>query len=216
MNFKQTLAITATTVGLSLLGSNAQAALITGVTVSTDMGSLGGTDITNTVNGVGWPGDVPALTGTHAASTQGNTWIGSLDSGNTITFDLGDSYDLAGFSFWNFNGVNTAGIQNVTVQSSTDGTNFSTISGAPTVFAQANFDAPQDPELFSFNPVTASFVRFLVGSNYGLTDFGNATGFAEVQFDGTLAATETTPEQGTLLGLMVLGGGLLASKTRKG
>ena len=68
----------------------------------------------------------------------------------------------------------------------------------------------QEPQLVSFNPVTASFVRFVVGSNYGSS---SATGFAEVQFDGTLATAETTPEPSNLLGLMLFGGGLLASKS---
>ncbi len=216
MNIKQVLTITATSVGLSLFAPHAQAALITGVTVSSDMGVSNSSNIDNTVNGVGLPGNTPALTGTHAAGSPANIWAGNAGvfTGNII-FDLNGSFDLAGFSFWNFNRPgdisSTFGIQSVTVQSSTDGVNFSNIVGAPTVFAQAN-GGPQDPEQFSFSPVNASFVRFVVGSNYG----GPFTGFAEAQFDGTPASPQTTPEPASLLGLMVLGGGLLASKRRQG
>ena len=214
MTYKQVLAIAATSVGLTLFAPHAQAALITGVTASTDMGTLGGfVDLNATVDGSGLPGDTPALTGTHAAFTSSppNTWLGSSVTGN-ITFDLGGSFDLAGFSFWNYNGTNTAGIQNVTVQSSTDGVIFTDIVGAPTVFAIGNSSAPQDPELFSFTPVTTSFVRFVVGSNYGS---GAGTGFAEVQFDGTPAATQTTPEPGVLLGLLAVGTVGAVSRKRK-
>ncbi|MGK7932495.1 MAG: discoidin domain-containing protein [Microcystaceae cyanobacterium] len=218
MTLKQVLAITATSVGFSLFAPHAQAALITGVTASTDMGTRNSTvDLNSTVNGVGLPGDTPALTGTHAvfSGSPPNTWLSAngTTTGN-ITFDLGGSFDLAGFSFWNYHqaGGATAGIEDVTVQSSTDGINFTTITGAPTVFSIGNNGGTEDPELFSFTPVTTSFVRFVVGSNYGLSF---ATGFAEVQFDGTPAAPQTTPEPSLLLGLLAFGTVGAVSRKRK-
>jgi hypothetical protein len=49
-----------------------------------------------------------------------------------------------------------------------------------------------------------AFVRFVVTSHWGRSN----TGFSEVQF-------ESTPEPTSILGLLVLGGGLLATKRRK-
>lgn len=185
------------------VAQNAQAALITGITASTDMGS-NGTNIINTVNGQGLPGNTPSLTGTHALAAF-NAWAGSQSTGN-ITFNLNGSYSLTGFSFWNLNNPgNTAGIKDVTVQSSTNGTTWTTIAGAPTQFAIAA-NAPQSPEQFSFSPVTASFVRFVVASNWG---FSGATGFSEVQFDGT-----PVPEPSSLLALLAFGLGGVSLRKR--
>ncbi|NCR11073.1 MAG: discoidin domain-containing protein [Microcystis aeruginosa LG13-11] len=185
------------------VAQNAQAALITGITASTDMGS-NGTDIINTVNGQGLPGNTPSLTGTHALAAF-NAWAGSQSTGN-ITFNLNGSYSLTGFSFWNLNNPdNTAGIKDVTVQSSTNGTTWTTIAGAPTQFAIAA-NAPQSPAQFSFSPVTASFVRFVVASNWG---FSGATGFSEVQFDGT-----PVPEPSALLALLAFGLGGVSLRKR--
>jgi len=191
------------------VAQNAQAALITGITASTDMGTVNPADvnIADTVNGKGLPGNTPSLTGTHAKAIGGNSWLsqdGTL-TGN-ITFNLNGSYSLTGFSFWNLNNPgNTAGIKDVTVQSSTNGTTWTTIAGAPTQFAIAA-NAPQSPEQFSFSPVTASFVRFVVASNWG---FSGATGFSEVQFDGT-----PVPEPSALLALLAFGLGGVSLRKR--
>lgn len=68
--------------------------------------------------------------------------------------------------------------------------------------------------MFSFSPAAASYVRFVVGSDWGNTVF---TGFSEAQFDGTPATPPTTtPEPASILGLLAVGGGLLATKRRKG
>ena len=180
------------------VAQNAQAALITGVTVSTDMGS-NGTNIINTVNGVGLPSNTPSLTGNHATAIGGNAWLSAANiaTGN-ITFNLNGSYSLAGFSFWNFNrDIFSGGIKDVTVQSSTDGTTWTTIAGAPVQFAIAA-NAPIAPEVISFSPVTASFVRFVVASNWGFS----SSGFSEVQFDGT---PTPVPEPSSLLALLAFG-----------
>ena len=193
------------TAALSLMfgvAQNAQAALITGITASTDMGS-NGTNIINTVNGQGLPSNTPSLTGAHQTATEGNAWLGNQSTGN-ITFNLNGSYSLDGFSFWNWNNNNLVGIKDVTVQSSTNGTTWTTIAGAPTQFAIAA-NAPQSPEQFSFSPVTASFVRFVVSSNWG----GSFAGFSEVQFHGT-----PVPEPSALLALLAFGLGGVSLRKR--
>ncbi|MFM2027141.1 MAG: hypothetical protein RLZZ339_1858, partial [Cyanobacteriota bacterium] len=95
----------------------------------------------------------------------------------------------------------------VTVQSSTNGTTFTTIAGAPTQFAiAATNNAAVNPETFSFSsPVTASFVRFVVASNWGST---NGTGFSEVQFNRTPdqpPGPQSVPESSSLLALLAFG-----------
>jgi hypothetical protein len=201
------------TLALSIANAqNAQAALINGVTVSTDMGIDRGVDINNMVNGAGLPGNIPSLTGIHDRPGF-NSWNSSspITTGN-ITFNLNRTYSLAGFSLWNFNAFSVLGVKDVNVLTSTDGTNFTSVTGAPTQFAIGSESAPESPEQFSFAPVTASYVRFQVLSNYGSS---YATGLSEVQFDGTLAAT-AVPEPFTILGTLTgLGGGAALKRRLK-
>ena len=198
------IVLSTASLGLMLgVAQKAQAALITGVTASTDMGNVS-SSVTNTVNGAGLPSNIPSLTGLHAVADGTNAWLGSTATGN-ITFDLKGSYSLAGFSFWNYNRINfNRGIKDVTVQSSTNGTTWTTIAVAPTQFAIAA-NAAINPQTFSFSsPVTASFVRFVVASNWGST----ATGFSEVQFNGTPAqppGPQSVPESSSLLALLAFG-----------
>ncbi|GCA94069.1 MAG: discoidin domain-containing protein [Microcystis sp. LE18-22.4A] len=198
------LVLSTATLGLIFgVTQNAQAALITGVTASTDMGVVNPADvnIADTVNGRGLPGNTPSLTGNHATAIGGNAWLSApnIVTGN-VTFNLNGSYSLAGFSFWNFNrDIFTAGIKDVTVQSSTNGTTWTTIAGAPVQFAIAA-NAAIPPAVYSFSPVTASFVRFVVASNWGWT--GSNAGFSEVQFDGTPIPV---PEPSSLLALLAFG-----------
>jgi hypothetical protein len=194
------------TAALSLMfgvAQNAQAALITGITASTDMGS-NGTNIINTVNGQGLPSNTPSLTGAHQTATEGNAWLGNQSTGN-ITFNLNGSYSLDGFSFWNWNNNNLVGIKDVTVQSSTNGTTWTTIAGAPNQFAIGPDNGPSNPQIVSFSPVTASFVRFVVSSNWG----GSFAGFSEVQFHGT-----PVPEPSALLALLAFGLGGVSLRKR--
>jgi hypothetical protein len=206
------------TLGLATLAlsiataSTTQAALINGVTATTNMGELIGSSITNIVNGSGLPGNIPSLTGTHVPGNVPNIWIGNLSTGNLITFNLSGTYSLAGFSLWNYNGGSSSlGVNGVNVLSSTDGTNFTSVSGAPTQFAIGTNAISESPELFSFAPVTASYVRFQVLSNYG----SSFTGLSEVQFNS--ASATAVPEPFTVLGTLAgLGGGAALKRRLRG
>jgi len=195
------------------VAQNAQAALITGVTVSTNMGSYAiAYNIENTVNGKGLPGDIPSLTGNHAAGEASNQWASAANTlTGQITFNLNGKYNLAGFSFWNFNGASNAGIKDVTVKYSTDGTTFTTITGSPTQFAIGANGAAEPPEQFSFSPVVASHVQFVVSSNYGSAA---GSGFSEAQFDGTPAQPQSVPEPSSLLALLAFGLGGVSLRKR--
>ncbi len=97
-NAQKNLALGLATLALSIANTpNAQAVLITGVTASTDMGTLSGS-INAIVDGTGLPGNIPSLTGSHAAGTVANIlWSGRSETGN-ITFNLNGTYNIGGFS----------------------------------------------------------------------------------------------------------------------
>jgi large repetitive protein len=184
---------------------------ITTVSASTSMGSGFGTDIINTVNGVGLSSN--SLTATHAGTAPANSWVsGPGVLTGQITFNLGGVFSVNSFSFWNQNGGGpgangSTGIRNVQVLYSTDGVIFTALAGGPAAFAQVTGATSLPPEIFSFTAVTATHFRFIVGSNWGDTA---QTGFAEVGFNGTSAV----PEPATML---LLGSGLvgLASRVRR-
>ncbi|WP_309743843.1 PEP-CTERM sorting domain-containing protein [Chamaesiphon sp. OTE_20_metabat_361] len=177
------------------------------------MTTVAGSNIDRIVDGSGLPGNTPSLTGLHVKGRSSvNAWYGSPDTGNLITFNLNGTYSLAGFSLWNFNGINTIGIKGVNVLSSTDGTNFTAVAGAPTQFAIGADKASESPEVFSFTPVTATYVRFQVLSNYSDPTY---TGLSEVQFDS--ASATAVPEPFTILGtLTAIGGGAALKRRLKG
>ena len=183
---------------------------ITTVTATTNMGSGFGTNVQNTVNGVGL--SILSLTATHAGTIPSNSWVSSSNffTGH-ITFDLGGQFSVDSFSFWNHNSGNgSTGIQNVQVLFSTNGVDFTLLPGGPTVFARAiGVDLP--PQIFSFTAVQATHFRFIVLSNYG--DIFHS-GFAEVGFNGVTNGVHAIPEPTTML---LFGTGLagIAAKMRR-
>ena len=196
---------------LLAIAPNVLADRITTVTATTSMGSGFGTNIINTVNGVGL--SAPTLTATHDGTSPANSWVSTqaVLTGQ-ITFNLGGVFSVNSFSFWNQNGggpgaAGSTGIRNVQVFYSTDGVIFTALAGGPSSFAQVPGSLNLPPEIFSFTAVTATHFRFVVGSNWGDTA---ETGFAEVGFNGT----SPVPEPATML---LLGSGLvgLASKVRR-
>ncbi|WP_041804259.1 PEP-CTERM domain protein [Microcystis aeruginosa] len=215
----KTLVLSTATFGLMLgVAQNAQAAtLIPGVTASTNISTQWA--LINAVNGQGLPVNTPSLTGNHVQSLNGNSWRSAILSNTqgttipsgTITFNLNGSYNLSGFTFWNLGGssaeLTRQGIKNVTIQySNNGGTTWSTLSGAPIVFAQGTFGSPatsQTPQQFSFASVAATNVRFTNLSNFGgftSPSTNNRIGFSEIQFAGT-----EIPEPSSLLALLAFG-----------
>ncbi|NCS13564.1 MAG: PEP-CTERM sorting domain-containing protein [Microcystis aeruginosa G13-09] len=213
----KTLVLSTATFGLILsVTQNAQAAtLIPGVTAATNNISTQWALI-NAVNGQGLPSNTPSLTGVHAPSGSSNSWRSdtnpTLGSTGTITFNLNGSYNLSGFTFWNLGGgsaeLTRQGINNVTIEySNNGGTTWSTLSGAPSMFAQGTSGSPatsQVAQQFSFASVAATHVRFTNLSNFG--GFTNPTnnnriGFSEIQF----AAGTKIPEPSSLLALLAFG-----------
>jgi len=215
----KTLVLSTATFGLMLsVTQNAQAAtLIPGVTAGTTISTQWA--LNDAVNGQGLPGNTPSLTGEHGESLIGNSWRSDILSNTqgttipsgTITFNLNGSYNLSGFTFWNLGGgseeLTRQGINNVTIEySNNGGTTWSTLSGAPSMFAQGTSGSPatsQVAQQFSFASVAATNVRFTNLSNFGgFTDPGtqNRIGFSEIQFAGT-----KIPEPSSLLALLAFG-----------
>lgn len=198
------LILSTATFGLMLgVAQNAQAGVIASVT--TDMGSPNsqGYDIVNTINGNGLlPGNLHVAAPSGDPDPEGVSW--QSDTGvqklGTITFDFigTDPLKVTGFDFWNLSGegnTNLRGIKDVTIESTTDGTTWTAVPGAPTSFAQGVVSlAPQGPQVVTFAPVLATGIRFNVTSNYG----GARTGFSEIAFKGV-------PEPSASLALLVLG-----------
>jgi F5/8 type C domain len=214
-NEQKNLGLGLATLALSIANaSTAQAALITGVTATTDMGNLNPSfyNIDYIVNGSGLSS--LSLTATHSSSAGSrNAWVSNngTTAGN-ITFNLNGVYSLAGFSLWNFSFFNNFGVKGVNVLTSTDGITFTNVAGAPTQFAIGAANVPESPEQFSFAPVTASYVRFNVLSSQG----SPAAGLNEVQFNSADSAT-SVPEPFTILGtLTAVGGGAALKRRLKG
>jgi hypothetical protein len=176
------------------------------------MGAGASTNINNIVNGSGLSS--LSLTASHDPATPTNAWVSDnfALSGN-ITFNLGALYNLGGFSLWNFNANPGVGIREVNIQSSTDGTTFTTIAGAPTVFAGGLNNAAVPAQQFSFTPVSAAYVRFQVLNNIG--NIRN-TGLSEVQFDSAPLSTTAVPEPISIFGtLTAIGGGAFLKRQLK-
>ncbi|OBX23126.1 MULTISPECIES: T9SS type A sorting domain-containing protein [Bizionia] len=140
-----------------------------------------GTDVVNTYNGSGL--ETPAsLTSNHVATDGANSFVATTVTG-TIDFDLGNTYDVVGLSFWNQNGGGPdpqVGVNAVNFYYSLDNITYTLIPGAPTAFAQVLTNIA-GPETATFATVSAAYIRMEVLTNHGEVQ----TGFAEIAFSST-------------------------------
>ena len=179
-------------VSLLLFAFQAQAGRISPVLASTpDMGAGFSTSLANTVNGVGLSS--LSLTATHAATIPPNSWVsGSGILTGHVIFDLGATFLVDSFSFWNQNSggpgaLGSTGIRGVEVGTSLSGVTYLPLLGGPTQFNQV-MTAPAGPQIFTFTPVSARFFQFTIASNWGDTA---QTGFAEVGFNNAIPEPAT-------------------------
>ena len=179
-------------VTLGLASSHAAAALVSAVSATTTMGSGLGTNLNNTINGMGLSS--LSLGATHAGSAPNNSWVSTAPAlTGDVTFNLGGTFPIVGFSFWNQNGGGpgpngSTGINGVIVLGSTNGVVFNPIPGAPGSFLQQPTNLNVAPQVVSFPAVNVSHIRFQILSNWGDTA---QSGFAEVQFNAVPAPATT-------------------------
>lgn len=138
----------------------------------------------NVTNGSGLTPATPSLTGVHANYTTSNGVQSALHN-NTwpriLLFTLPTVYWVNGLSFWQVTGTsNPFGIRDFTLEYSLDNlSGWSQIPGSPTTFTQGSTN-PSTPLQFSWNPVSAGYLRFVVINTWG----GSRIALSEVQFTG--------------------------------
>ena len=140
----------------------------------------------NVVNGSGLNPATPALTGIHALYTPFN----GVQSFNTVTyptnllFTFPAVYWVTALSFWQVTGTsNGFGIRNLTIEYSlSSSSGWTQIPESPASFEAGSSTVPSGPLQFSWNPVQAQFIRFVVNGNWG----GQRLALSEVQFAGYL------------------------------
>ncbi len=193
------------TIGLVLAGfaNTAEAILIqpVGVHASSEWSSLNNGIALHTIDGSGLDGSGAGALHTNGypigggASTQWHTQAHAMGNptGEWITFDLGDRYDLTSILIWNFSNETASadetarGIQNFNLIASGndifgDGDDF-VING----LVLAKVEGVGGPgwsaaQVFALDATDVRYVRLNPLTNYG----DSYTGLAEVRFEGTL------------------------------
>ncbi|TLD69381.1 hypothetical protein FEM03_17185 [Phragmitibacter flavus] len=130
-------------------------------------------------------------------------------AGVSLTFNLGDTYDIGGLWLWNYregtgNRLNR-GIDSVFVEFSTNGTDWT--NGQTINPALINSSGQAQSLTFTGTNTGIQFIRFSSFSNFGPAENSNFIGFSEIRF-----TAEAIPEPGiSLLGTM----GLMALTLRR-
>jgi hypothetical protein len=141
--------------------------------------------VANVTNGSGLTPAIPALTGVHEIYTTSNGVQSALLFNifpRNLLFTLPAVYWVNSMSFWQVTGTsNGFGIRDFTIEYSLDSSSgWTRIPESPTSFARGS--SPSGPSQFSWNPVEARFIRFVVSSTWG----GGRIALSEVQFAGYL------------------------------
>lgn len=117
-------------------------------------------------------------------------------------FNLGGTFTIQSFALWNIGGGNFFGINEFDLLAD-DNAAFSSPTLLGSFAADANTGPPSAvlPEVFTFAPTTAAFVRMVINSNHGAPF---QTGFGEAAFE-----IQSIPEPGSIV-LLGLGAGLVS------
>ena len=205
--------------------SQANAAVILGVTIEDSSATNAGRVPENTINGSGFS----TITGYHSKAPDPTMWltgpngstpISSLNPG-IITFDLEAVYDLDSFKVWNYNEKYNGdldrylkrGAKDVEISvASTVGGSFTSLGNF--VFNMApgldDFDFSQTIDLSSYSAAdTTRLVRFTINSSHTTGQDVYITGLSEVQF-----YAGAVPEPSRALLCIVGGMGLILRRRR--
>lgn len=159
---------------------------ITGVTVTTSMGSCCGEPIENLTNGSG----LSSYSTSASHVSVGSGWIGISRLGS-LDFNLNGTYSVSQIAVWN----HEFGVSSYSLASSTDGVNFTLLPGFPVSLAKAGNAVPVFAEVVNFSPVIATHMRMNILGGHALPHV-NSTSLKEVMFVGDPATLVTVPEPG--------------------
>lgn len=168
---------------------------VTGVTATTSLGDYNpGTfnTIQQTVDGT----TLSAFSLTGVTIGQPGWFANNSGPVGVIDYNLNGSFILNQLGFWNAEGFNLGfGVIDALLETSSDGLIYTPLTGAGFTggvytFAPGLNGTGNLPEIVSFNPVTASYVRFNLLTNYNGSTF---PGYQAVVFDG-VAAAASVPE----------------------
>ena len=114
------------------------------------------------------------------------------DPGHWIMYDFGDQYSLHGSTIWNFNVPDTTnrGIQDIVVDYSNDGQNWTEVSEftVPEASGSTIYQGEDGP---NFDGVVARYVLVSVLNNHGDP---NCVGMSELRINATIATSTNIPE----------------------
>jgi hypothetical protein len=141
----------------------------------------------NVTNGSGLTPATPSLSGIHENYTISNGVRSALVNNiwpRILLFTLPAVYWVDGLSFWQVTGAEfDSGIRNFTLEYSLDGlSGWLQIPGSPTTFVRGSNNIASGPLQFSWTPVNASYIRFVVTNSWG----SQRIALLEVQFRGYL------------------------------
>jgi hypothetical protein len=149
---------------------------------------------------------------THNSTAGENTWYSrnGYMFGN-FDFDLGGTFTIQSFALWNLGGNNESNVAGFELLASAD-PSFSSLTSLGTFAADPN-TGPADavlPEVFTFAPTSAAFLRMRIFDNNGSGFF---TAFGEAAFE--VQSPAAVPEPASLTLLAVGGLGLLGYARRR-
>ena len=140
----------------------------------------------NVTNGSGLTPPTPSLTGVHALYSASNGVRSALHNNifpRTLLFTLPNVYWVSGMAFWQATGTeSSSGLNSVTLQYSLDNFSWITIPNSPSGLPLGSTTVASSSLSYSWAPVQARFIRFLVNSVWG----GGRIALLEVQFSGYL------------------------------
>ncbi len=221
---KTTLTPLALAVALLGLAPAARAGLILQpASASTNMGTGFRTSPNNTRNqsglSAGYTSGVTdfdtyiASNPTHNSGSAANDWDSAFaNTTGNFDFALGGTFTLQSFALWNLGNNSLANVRGFELLAD-DNAAFSSPTSLGTFDANPNtgpFGAVL-PEVFTFAPTTAAFVRMHITSNNGSQ---NVTTFGEAAFE-VQASPTAVPEPGSLAILAAGGLGLLGYARRR-
>jgi hypothetical protein len=164
---------------------------------ATASSSIEGEGAENTVNGSGLdPNDL------HSTDPEA-MWISEAgDPGSaSIQYEFDKPYKLHEMLVWNYNGgsiLTMYGLKEVTIEYSTDGTNFSQLENVPEFVQATGGQGYPANTTVAFNGAAAKYVKIIANNNWGGgAGFFNQYGLSEVRFFGIpVYATKPYPDPG--------------------